>query len=62
MQVNMNEAKAILPDLMIRAQAGEEIVIAGAGKSGVELVPVAIATGESAPSAASAICGSRAMS
>ena len=45
MQVKVNEAKAILPDLMIRAQAGEEIVIAGEGKSGVRLVPVSIATG-----------------
>ena len=45
MRVNVNEAKAILPDLVIRAQAGEEVVIASSGKSGVRLVPVSIATG-----------------
>ena len=49
MQVKVNEAKTILPDLIIRAHAGENVVIAGAGKSGVRLVPVSIATGGRRP-------------
>lgn len=49
MQVKVNEAKTILPDLISRAHAGENVVIAGAGKSGVRLVPVSIATGGQRP-------------
>lgn len=38
--VNMHEAKAQLSQLVARAEAGEEIVIARAGKPAVRLVPV----------------------
>ena len=40
-QVNMHEAKAQLSQLVARAEAGEEVVIARAGKPAVRLVPVA---------------------
>lgn len=43
-QVNMHEAKTHLSRLVERAAAGEEIVIAKAGKPMVKLVPVS-ATG-----------------
>lgn len=39
-QVNMHEAKSRLSSLIERAEAGEEIVIARAGKPAVKLVPV----------------------
>jgi prevent-host-death family protein len=38
--VNMHEAKTRLSDLVARAEAGEEIVIARAGSPAVRLVPV----------------------
>lgn len=41
MQVNIYEAKAHLSQLLERALAGEEIVIARAGKPLVKLTPVA---------------------
>ncbi len=40
MQINMHEAKTHLSRLVERAAAGEEIVIAKAGKPLVKLVPV----------------------
>ncbi len=39
-QINVAEAKAKLSELLVRALAGEEIVIARAGKPLVRLVPV----------------------
>jgi prevent-host-death family protein len=39
--VNVHEAKTTLSDLIARAEAGEEIVIARANKPAVRLVPVA---------------------
>lgn len=38
--VNVHEAKTTLSDLIARAEAGEEIVIARANKPAVRLVPV----------------------
>ena len=39
-QVNIHEAKTALSKLVERAEAGEEIVIARAGKPAAKLVPV----------------------
>jgi prevent-host-death family protein len=39
--VNMHEAKSRLSQLVAKAEAGEEVVIARAGKPAVRLVPVA---------------------
>jgi len=39
--VNMHEAKSRLSELVARAEAGEEIVIARSGAEAVRLVPVA---------------------
>jgi prevent-host-death family protein len=44
-QVNIHQAKSELSKLVERAEAGEEIVIARAGKPAVKLVPVAGARG-----------------
>jgi prevent-host-death family protein len=44
MQVNIHEAKAKLSSLLDRALAGEEVVIARAGKPLARLTPVAPAT------------------
>jgi len=41
MQVNVHTAKTTLSELILRAEAGEEIVIARRGKPAVRLVPVA---------------------
>ncbi len=38
--VNVHEAKTTLSDLIARAEAGEEIVIARANKPAVRLVPI----------------------
>ena len=40
MQVNIHTAKTTLSDLILRAEAGEEIIIARRGKPAVKLVPV----------------------
>ena len=40
-QVNLYEAKTHLSDLLERARAGEEVIIAKAGVAMVRLVPVA---------------------
>jgi len=40
MQVNVHTAKTTLSDLILRAEAGEEVVIARRGKPAVRLVPV----------------------
>ncbi|MEM1302791.1 MAG: type II toxin-antitoxin system prevent-host-death family antitoxin [Pseudomonadota bacterium] len=40
MQVNVHTAKTTLSDLILRAEAGEEVVIARRGKPAVKLVPV----------------------
>ncbi|MEL6519410.1 MAG: type II toxin-antitoxin system prevent-host-death family antitoxin [Pseudomonadota bacterium] len=40
MQVNVHTAKTTLSDLILRAEAGEEIIIARRGKPAVRLVPV----------------------
>jgi prevent-host-death family protein len=39
--VNMHEAKSRLSQLVAKAEAGEEVIIARAGKPAVRLVPVA---------------------
>ncbi len=39
-QVNIHEAKTKLSELILRAEAGEEVVIARAGKPAVTIVPV----------------------
>jgi prevent-host-death family protein len=39
--VNMHEAKSRLSQLVAKAEAGEDVVIARAGKPAVRLVPVA---------------------
>ncbi len=41
MEVNIHEAKTNLSSLIVRAEAGEEVIIARAGKPVVKLVPVA---------------------
>ena len=41
MQVNVHEAKSTLSKLIAKAEAGEDIVIARAGKPTVRLVPIA---------------------
>ena len=40
LQINIAEAKAKLSELVARAEAGEEVVIARAGKPSVTLQPV----------------------
>jgi prevent-host-death family protein len=40
MEVNIHHAKTNLSRLILRAEAGEEVVIARAGKPAVKLVPV----------------------
>jgi prevent-host-death family protein len=40
MQVGMHEAKTKLSQLVERAEAGEEVIIARRGKPAVQLVPV----------------------
>lgn len=40
MQVNVHTAKTTLSDLILRAEAGEEVIIARRGKPAVRLVPV----------------------
>jgi prevent-host-death family protein len=40
MEVNVHEAKSTLSKLIVRAEAGEEVIIARAGKPAVRLVPV----------------------
>ncbi|MCY4152875.1 MAG: type II toxin-antitoxin system prevent-host-death family antitoxin [Aestuariivita sp.] len=40
MQVNVHTAKTTLSDLILRAEAGEEVVIARRGKPAVRMVPV----------------------
>lgn len=40
MQVNIHTAKTTLSDLILRAEAGEDVVIARRGKPAVRLVPV----------------------
>jgi prevent-host-death family protein len=44
MEVNIHHAKTNLSRLIVRAEAGEEVVIARAGKPAVRLVPVHAAT------------------
>lgn len=45
MLVNIYQAKAQLSALLEKAQAGEEVVIARAGKPIARLIPIAAATG-----------------
>jgi prevent-host-death family protein len=40
MEVNVHEAKSSLSKLIVRAEAGEEVIIARAGRPAVRLVPV----------------------
>jgi prevent-host-death family protein len=40
MEVNVHEAKSNLSKLIVRAEAGEEVIIARAGRPAVRLVPV----------------------
>lgn len=40
MQVDIHTAKTTLPDLILRAEAGEDVVIARRGKPAVRLVPI----------------------
>lgn len=40
-QVNVHTARTTLSDLILRAEAGEEVIIARRGKPAVRLVPVA---------------------
>ncbi len=40
MQVNVHTARSILLDLILRAEAGEEVVIASGGKPAVLFVPI----------------------
>lgn len=40
MQVDIHTAKTTLPDLILRAEAGEDAVIARRGKPAVRLVPI----------------------
>lgn len=40
MEVNIHHAKTNLSRLIVRAEAGEEVIIARAGKPAVKLVPV----------------------
>ncbi|MDZ7754011.1 MAG: type II toxin-antitoxin system prevent-host-death family antitoxin [Gammaproteobacteria bacterium] len=44
-EVNINEAKARLSNLVARAERGEEVVIARANKAVVRLVPVKAGSG-----------------
>ncbi|GAD60652.1 type II toxin-antitoxin system prevent-host-death family antitoxin [Brevundimonas sp. BAL450] len=41
-QVNIAEAKARLSELVARAEAGEDIVLARAGKPAIRLVPTGV--------------------
>ena len=45
MQVDIHTAKTTLPDLIFRAEAGEDVVIARRGKPAVRLVPVVEGSG-----------------
>ncbi len=47
-QVNIHEAKTHLSRLLARVQAGEEVVIAKAGKPIARLVPVSVLSNERA--------------
>ena len=49
--INMHEAKTQLSDLVTRAEAGEEIVIARRNKPAVKLVPVGKAAMKRTPGA-----------
>ena len=40
MQININEAKTKLSELIVRVESGEEITIARAGKPVARLVPI----------------------
>jgi len=51
-QINTHEAKTQLSRLLVRVQAGEEIVIAKAGKPIARLVPVDEAIGRRVPGTA----------
>ncbi|MCK4570683.1 type II toxin-antitoxin system Phd/YefM family antitoxin [Candidatus Bipolaricaulota bacterium] len=51
-QVNTHEAKTQLSKLLVRVQAGEEIVIAKAGIPVARLVPVATTVGRRIPGTA----------
>jgi prevent-host-death family protein len=42
MEVNVQEAKTRLSDLLVRAQRGEEVIIARAGTPVARLVPVEV--------------------
>lgn len=44
MQVNVHQAKTRLSELLVAAEAGEEVVIARNGAPAVRLVPVTVAT------------------
>jgi prevent-host-death family protein len=44
MEVNIHHAKTNLSRLILQAEAGEEVIIARAGKPAVRLVPVQVAT------------------
>jgi prevent-host-death family protein len=41
MEVNIHQAKTNLSSLIVKAEAGEEVIIARAGKPVVKLVPIA---------------------
>ena len=56
MQVNILEAKNQLSQLVKRAQAGEEIVIANRGQPVARLVPAGRASADAMPGAAG-LCG-----
>ena len=43
-QVNIADAKARLSELVARAEAGEQVVLARAGKAVVTLTPIAVET------------------
>ena len=45
-QTSVHEAKTQLPELIRRALAGEDVVIAEAGEPVVRLVPIASSTGK----------------
>jgi prevent-host-death family protein len=51
-QVNTHEAKTHLSQLLLRVQAGEEIVIANAGRPVARLVPIAPLTTSRQPGTA----------
>jgi prevent-host-death family protein len=51
-KVNIHEAKTQLSKLLVRVQAGEEIIIANAGKPVARLVPIDQAVGTRTPGTA----------